>query len=229
MEPNKYDAVKDGRGMTSLRARERMIKSLMDQGIKNEIVLQALSAVPRHLFVDEALAHRAYEDTALPIGAGQTISAPYTVAQMTQVLLAGFTADNCGQMQILEIGTGSGYQAAVLAQCVGKVYSIERIRSLKIKAAQRIRQLGIKNCIIKHADGTQGLVSAAPFDAILVTAAAPQIPQDLLDQLKIGGRLIIPLGESEQSLHHIERRQDGLVNIKIAPAKFVPFLEGSVF
>ena len=229
IEPTKFQDLKEGRGMTSLRARERMIKYLSSKGIKEEAVLNAIFQVPRHLFIEEALAHRAYEDTPLPISAGQTISSPYIVALMTQTLLQGAVPDEFEQWNVLEIGTGSGYQAAVLSHLVARVYSLERIRALKIKAAQRIRQLSRNNCIIKHADGSIGLENKAPFDAILVTAAAPQIPEALLPQLKVGARLVIPLGETQQELHCIERTETGYDDRMIAPVRFVPFLEGSVF
>ena len=229
LEPNKFHELKDGRGMTSLRARERMLKYLESKGIKDETALAAIAQVPRHLFIEEALAHRAYEDTPLPISAGQTISSPYIVALMTQTIFQGVAPEALAQWKVLEIGTGSGYQAAVLSQVVAKVYSIERIRALKIKAAQRIRQLGINNCIIKHADGSLGLPNMAPFDAILVTAAASQLPEALLPQLKVGCRLVIPLGDQQQELRCIERNEEGFTDTMIAPVKFVPFLEGSVF
>ena len=228
MNEVKNEVKHSGRGMTSMRSRERMIQRLISEGIKDEATLEAVAQVPRHLFVEEALANRAYEDTALPIGSGQTISAPLTVAQMTQALVGGLSLEERAGLKVLEVGTGSGYQAAVLSACVGRVYTVERIRSLKIKAAQRIRQLGIHNCIVKHGDGGLGLPSYAPFDCILVAAAGPQVPLELIDQLKVGGHLIMPIGVEQQFLHHIEKTPTGMENKRLMPAHFVPFLEGWV-
>ncbi|PKO52688.1 MAG: protein-L-isoaspartate O-methyltransferase, partial [Betaproteobacteria bacterium HGW-Betaproteobacteria-20] len=174
--------------MTSLRTRERMLVRLREQGLKDEVVLSAISAIPRHIFVDEALSIRAYEDVALPIGFGQTISQPYIVARMSEILRNGKPLQ-----KVLEIGTGCGYQTAVLSKLAKEVYSVERIRPLVMKARGHLRELKCINVKLGHADGALGLPDLAPFDSIIVTAAASHIPQDLLDQLAIGGRLVIPV------------------------------------
>ncbi len=208
--------------MTSLRTRERMLVRLREQGIKDEIVLSAISAIPRHIFVDEALSIRAYEDVSLPIGFGQTISQPYIVARMTEILRNG----NALQ-KVLEIGTGCGYQTAVLSKLAKEVYSVERIRPLVMKARGHLRALKCINVKLDHADGNMGLPQLAPFDGILVTAAASHIPQDLLDQLAINGRLVIPVGTDEQVLYLVERiSQLDYRQTKLEPVKFVPLLGG---
>jgi len=212
-----------GIGMTSLRTRERMLTRLREQGIKDEVVLSAISAIPRHIFVDEALSIRAYEDVSLPIGFGQTISQPYIVARMSELL-----RNDQPLQKVLEIGTGCGYQTAVLSKISKEVYSVERIRPLVMKARGHLRELKCINVKLDHADGNMGLPQLAPFDAIIVTAAASHIPQDLLDQLVIGGRLVIPVGTDEQVLHLVERiSQAEYRQTKLEPVKFVPLLGGT--
>lgn len=211
-----------GIGMTSLRTRERMLVRLRDQGIKDEVVLSAISSIPRHIFVDEALSIRAYEDVSLPIGFGQTISQPYIVARMTEILRNSNTMN-----KVLEIGTGCGYQTAVLSRLAKEVYSVERIRPLVMKARGHLRELKCVNVKLDHADGNMGLPQIAPFDCIIVTAAASHIPQDLLDQLSISGRLVIPVGTDEQILYLVERiAQLEYRQTKLEPVKFVPLLGG---
>lgn len=208
--------------MTSLRTRERMLVRLREQGIKDEVVLAAISAIPRHIFVDEALSIRAYEDVSLPIGFGQTISQPYIVARMSEILRSGKPL-----LKVLEIGTGCGYQTAVLSRLAKEVYSVERIRPLVMKARNHLRELKCINVKLDHADGNMGLAQLAPFDAILVTAAASHIPQDLLDQLAVGGRLVIPVGTEEQILYLVERvSESNYHQTKLEPVKFVPLLGG---
>ncbi len=195
-----------GIGMTSQRTRDRLVERLREKGIRNEKVLDVIGNTPRHLFVDEALASRAYEDTALPIGYNQTISQPYIVAVMTDLV----TRNNPGK--VLEIGTGSGYQAAVLAPLVDKVYTVERIEPLATQARQRFRKLGIRNVRASYTDGTEGLPEFAPYDAIITTAAAEEIPDALLEQLSPeGGRLIIPVGSrARQTLMLVTRNDNNL-------------------
>jgi protein-L-isoaspartate(D-aspartate) O-methyltransferase len=208
--------------MTSLRTRERMLVRLREQGIQDEVVLAAISAIPRHIFVDEALSIRAYEDVSLPIGFGQTISQPYIVARMSEILRSGKPL-----LKVLEIGTGCGYQTAVLSRLAKEVYSVERIRPLVMKARNHLRELKCINVKLDHADGNMGLAQLAPFDAILVTAAASHIPQDLLDQLAVGGRLVIPVGTEEQILYLVERvSESNYRQTKLEPVKFVPLLGG---
>lgn len=211
-----------GIGMTSARTRERLIQRLMEQGIRDPRVLDRIRNVPRHLFVDEALSSRAYEDTALPIGFGQTISQPYVVARMTEAVTVGGTPE-----KVLEVGTGCGYQTAVLAPLVGKLYSIERIAPLVEKAKERVKQLGIRNVRFKHADGAEGWKSQAPFDAILVAAAPHSVPMKLLEQLKDGGRLVAPIGpEGQQELLRLTRRGDQYMRERLGFVSFVPLLGG---
>ena len=215
----------DGIGMTSRRTRERLIQRLMDQGIKSTKVLEVIRSIPRHLFLDEALAHRSYEDTALPIGHNQTLSQPYIVAKMTEILMAS------GELnKVLEIGTGSGYQTAVLASLVGKVYSVERIRQLQDKARQRLSRLSIHNALLRHRDGGMGLPEESPFDGIIVTAAPWQVPQELLEQLSpTGGRLVIPVGNNDsQDLLLIVRNGDDYQSNVIESVRFVPLLAGVI-
>lgn len=215
-----------GVGMTSLRTRERLIQRLRDQGVINMKVLDVMLNTPRHLFLDEALAHRAYEDTALPIGHGQTISQPYIVARMTEILL-GATGGKLNK--VLEVGTGSGYQTSILAQLVPSVYSVERIKPLQDKARERFRQIGLRNIQLRHADGGFGWPEAGPYDGILSTAAPQAIPEDLLNQLAPGGVLVIPVGGREQQLHLILRDADTnkfIIQV-LEPVKFVPFLSGT--
>lgn len=211
-----------GRGMTSRRTRDRMIARLRDQGISNDQVLAVMAEVPRHIFVDEALESRAYEDTALPIGHNQTISQPYIVARMTELLL-----EKGMPKKVLEIGTGCGYQTAVLANLVPQVYSVERIEPLIKKARDLLWQLDLKTIGFKHSDGSWGWPEQAPFDAILVAAAPAVIPPALLDQLAIGGVMVIPVGtESGQQLHRITRTEQGFEDEIIERVLFVPFLTG---
>ena len=210
-----------GIGMTSQRTRARMVERLREQGIKDEVVLAAIGAIPRHIFIDEALASRAYENISLPIGFGQTISNPYIVARMNELLRAG------GELgKVLEIGTGCGYQAAVMARLAREVYSVERIVQLVGKARQHLRELRLNNVRLKHADGGIGLPDVAPFDGIIMAAAATHIPQTLLAQLAIGGRLVLPLGSAEQRLHVVERTPQGYQEISLEVVKFVPLLQG---
>ena len=211
-----------GIGMTSLRTRERMLVRLREQGVKDEVVLSAISAIPRHIFVDEALSIRAYEDVSLPIGFGQTISQPYIVARMSEILRNGQPLQ-----KVLEIGTGCGYQTTVLSKLAKEVYSVERIRPLVMKARGHLRELKCVNVKLGHSDGTMGLPELSPFDAIIVTAAASHIPQDLLDQLAIGGRLVIPVGIEEQVLMLVERKSEkDYRHTKLESVKFVPLLGG---
>ena len=208
--------------MTSVRTRQRLVRRLWEEGIRNEAVLEAIMNTPRHLFVDEALASRAYEDTALPIGFGQTISQPFVVARMTEILLDGFKP-----RKVLEVGTGSGYQTAVLAALVAQVYTVERIGKLLERARQAVQTLGLSNVFMKHDDGNMGWPRYAPFDAIIVTAATPEIPMDLLRQLTMGGRLIAPMGNPEaQQLVVLERKGAGIEKRVLDPVVFVPLLGG---
>ncbi len=215
-----------GLGMTSQRTRERLVQRLMDQGISNWEVLDVMRNTPRHIFLDEALSHRAYEDTALPIGFGQTLSQPYIVARMTEVLLGA-----AGSLdKVLEVGTGSGFQTSVLAQLVKQVYSVERIEPLQAKAKQRLWDLGIRNVRFKHTDGGFGWPEVGPFNAIL-SAAAPQVmPKDLLAQLAPNGVLVIPIGGEEQELHLVMRDgdSDNFITQILEPVKFVPLKSGTV-
>lgn len=209
----------NGIGMTSQRTRERLVQRLRDKGVRNEQVLLAMMRVPRHLLVDEALASRAYDDTPLPIGHGQTISQPYIVARMTEALLAQ------GPLRsVLEIGTGSGYQTAILAALVPKVYTVERIAALGAGAKQKLRGLGMTNIEFRIDDGGRGWPEAAPFDAIIVTAAATQIPSALIEQLAIGARLIIPVGDDCQQLICATRTQDGIATEHLELVNFVPLI-----
>lgn len=211
-----------GIGMTSARTRDRLVQRLRDQGIRSRDVLEQIRNVPRHLFVDEALASRAYEDTALPIGLGQTISQPFVVARMTEALLDGFTGEN-----VLEIGTGCGYQTAVMAPLVKKIYSVERIPELLRKTRQRLRDLDIYNVQFRPGDGWEGWPKYAPYDGIIVTAAAPQLPEKLLEQLAPGGRLIIPVGPSgRQDLTMVTRKDDHFEQVSLGAVSFVPLVPG---
>ena len=210
-----------GIGMTSQRTRARMVERLRKEGITDEGVLAALGVVPRHLFVEEALASRAYDDDALPIGFSQTISQPYVVALMIQTLRAGRELG-----KVLEIGTGCGYQAAVLAQLALEVYSIERIAPLLTKARANLRGLRLANLRLKHADGNLGLAQAAPFDSIILAAAARQLPQTLLQQLAPGGRMILPFGSSQQVLRLVQRTRSGYSETTLDAVRFVPMQMG---
>ena len=212
-----------GIGMTSQRTRERLIKRLTDQGISDAAVLDVIRTTPRHLFLEEAMAHRAYEDVSLPIGFQQTLSQPYIVARMTELLLAG------GPLQrVLEIGTGSGYQTAVLARLVGEVYSVERIKPLLSQARRRLRQLRLRNVHMQHADGSLGWADRGPFDGILAAAAPETIPGELLEQLAPGGRLVIPVGDGAQNLQVVVRTGEGYETERVEPVRFVPLLRGTV-
>lgn len=213
-----------GIGMTSQRTRDRLVARLREEGIRNEAVLDVIRNTPRHLFVDEALASRAYEDTALPIGYNQTISQPYVLAAMTDLIISN------NPKKVLEIGTGSGYQAAVLAPLVEKVYTVERIEPLAKQARQRFRKLGLRNVRASYSDGTEGLPDFAPYDAIITTAASEQIPQALLEQLsEDGGRLVIPLGGPNlQRLTLVTRRGNSYEQESLDPVVFVPLLSGQV-
>ena len=212
-----------GIGMTSQRTRNRMVDRLRDRGIENELVLDTLASVPRHLFVDEAMATRAYEDSALPIGNGQTISQPYVVARMTEVLL-----DQGPISKVLEVGTGSGYQAAILSQLVDSVYTVERIKNLLDKARHRFRALEYRNVHTRYSDGSWGWPGNGPYEAIIVTAAPASVPEPLLDQLQIGGRMIVPVGNQrrQQMLTVITRTRSGFEREELSDVKFVPFLSG---
>jgi len=211
-----------GIGMTSMRTRERMVGRLKEQGITNHKILDAMRNTPRHLFVDEALASRAYEDTALPIGYNQTISQPYIVAKMTELLLAS------GPLaKVLEIGTGCGYQTAVLSQLVDHVYTVERIQPLQKKAKNLVWSLKHKNISYLHSDGGWGWPEHAPYDGILVTAAPPEIPEMLLRQLAVGGVMVIPIGHAGgQELQRVTRNASGFEVEILESVNFVPFLSG---
>lgn len=200
----------------------QLTKKLVEAGIQNEQVLQAVAITPRELFIEDALAHKAYENTALPIGQGQTISQPYIVARMTELLL------KTQPTKVLEVGTGSGYQAAVLAQLVPQLFTIERIKSLQIQARQRLKKLDLHNVSFKYGDGWQGWSSKAPFDGILVTAAAASIPEALLSQLANHGVLIIPVGDDTQQLLKITRTNDTFSSEVIEGVRFVPLVNGDL-
>ncbi len=213
-----------GIGMTSLRTRERMIKRLAEQGITNTKILEIMRNTPRHIFVDEALASRAYEDVALPIGYNQTISQPYIVAKMTELLIR---STHRHLNKVLEIGTGSGYQTAVLSQIADHVYSIERILPLQRKAKNYLWELKLKNISFMYADGTTGWADYAPFDGILVSAAPAEVPEALRQQLAIGGVMVIPVGMSgKQVLQRVTRTEYGYETEQFDPVAFVPFLSG---
>jgi protein-L-isoaspartate(D-aspartate) O-methyltransferase len=225
MPPRNLGAETQGLGMTSQRARDRLVERLKAEGIRDPRVLEAIRTVPRHLFIDEALASRAYEDTALPIGRGQTISQPWVVARMTECLI-----EHGIPQRVLELGTGSGYQAAVLATLVPQVYTVERIDELLRQARRRLRRLGIDNVRSRHDDGRLGWPECAPFDAIIVTAAAEQLDPALLEQLGPGGVLVAPVGNSlAQQLLRFRRREDGsLQSDSLGPVMFVPLLGGTL-
>ena len=212
----------EGIGMTSRRTRMRLVERLRDSGIRDLRVLDAIARVPRHIFLDEALSHRAYEDTALPIGHQQTLSQPYIVARMTEMLLAS------QPRRVLELGTGSGYQTAILSELVEEVYSVERIRPLLEKARTRMSRLKYRNVRLRHADGGIGWPEVAPFDGIMVTAAPGDVPPGLLEQLADGGTMVIPLGEGEQMLTCIHRQGDEFIREPVEPVRFVPLLSGVV-
>lgn len=212
-----------GIGMTSARTRDRLIERLREEGIRDERVLAAIRAIPRHIFVDEALSSRAYEDMALPIGAGQTISQPYIVARMTEALVDGKRLG-----KVLEVGSGCGYQTAVLASLVDRVYSLERIESLIGPARERLHAMGFSNVRMRHADGLAGWPAHAPYDGILVAAAPGYVPSALLEQLKVGGRMVIPVGvQGAQRLMLLVRSEDGVEEETLANVSFVPLVAGT--
>ena len=218
------DSRVSGIGMTSARTRERLVQRLKDNGIRNAVILDRIRSVPRHLFVDEAISSRAYEDVALPIGFGQTISQPWIVARMTEALLEGGPLNN-----VLEIGTGCGYQTAVLAPLVGKIYSIERVAPLLERARERLKELEIRNVRFRHGDGGQGWPTHAPYDGILVAAAPHAIPDILVEQLAPGGRMVLPIGaEGEQELMRITREPDRIKRERLGAVAFVPLVQGPV-
>jgi protein-L-isoaspartate(D-aspartate) O-methyltransferase len=212
-----------GIGMTSARTRDRLVQRLRDQGITNLAVLDRIRNVPRHIFVDEALGSRAYEDTALPIGFGQTISQPFIVARMTEALLEG------GPLRsVLEVGTGCGYQTTVLAPLVDRLYTIERIEPLMVRAKERVKELGIRNVRFRYGDGIAGWKAHSPFDGILVAAAPLTVPEALIKQLKVGGRLLVPVGpEGEQELIRFTRKEQRVDKESLGPVAFVPLLGGT--
>ena len=210
-----------GIGMTSQRTRERLIQRLMDQGITRFEVLEAIRSVPRHLFVDEALAHRSYEDTALPIGYGQTLSQPYVVAKMSELALA-----QGRPKKVLELGSGSGYQTAILASLVDEICAIERIKPLLERARKQLRALRVRNVRLRHGDGLDGWASEAPFDLILGAAAPERLPTQLLEQLAPGGRLILPVGGEQQQLIMVTATPEGYVEEVIEEVNFVPMVRG---
>jgi len=214
-----------GIGMTSQRTRSRLVSRLRDKGIKEESVLAAIESTPRHIFIDEAMAHRAYEDTALPIGMGQTISQPYIVARMTEILVDSGIMGN-----VLEIGTGCGYQTSILSKLSFQVFTIERIAALQKLAVERFKELALNNISFKHGDGFLGWSVHSPFDAIIVTAAPDNIPPILVDQLAEGGRMIIPISQSsgEQQLVLLEKTADGMTQLEVETVKFVPLLSGTL-
>jgi protein-L-isoaspartate(D-aspartate) O-methyltransferase len=214
-------SARDGIGMTSERTRMRMIEMLRAEGINNERVLGAMTEIPRHLFVEEGIASRAYEDVALPIGHGQTISSPFIVAIMTQLLL-----EKQPMNKVLEIGTGCGYQTAVLARLVKEVYSLERIAPLMDKARRHLRDLRFYNVRYKHVDGHGGYQEAAPFDGILMAASATHVPDALKQQLAVGGRMVLPVGTDDQWLYVIDRNENGFTERRCAAVRFVPLVPG---
>jgi protein-L-isoaspartate(D-aspartate) O-methyltransferase len=212
-----------GIGMTSARTRDRLVQRLREQGITDERVLERVRYLPRHIFVDEALASRAYEDTALPIGWGQTISQPYIVARMTEALLQGGPL-----LKVLEIGTGCGYQTAVLSPFAERIFSVERIEPLVRRARDRLKELDIRNVRLKHGDGLKGWPTQSPFDGIIAAAAPLTMPETLVQQLAPGGRLIVPVGpEGQQQLVRLTRRETGIQRENLGPVAFVPLLGGT--
>ncbi|WP_371372962.1 protein-L-isoaspartate(D-aspartate) O-methyltransferase [Thalassotalea aquiviva] len=208
----------------SQRSGELLAQQLVAAGIKNPRVLSAIANTPRHAFVPEILAHKAYDNTALPIGQGQTISQPYIVAKMTELLLS----DHAGNDNVLEIGTGSGYQTSILAQLFNRVYTVERIKSLQWQAKRRLQSIDLHNISMKHGDGWKGWANKGPYQAIIVTAAASAVPKALLEQLVDGGKLIIPVGEQHQTLQLITRQGDDFKSEKIEAVRFVPLVPGDL-
>lgn len=214
-------ATRTGIGMTSQRTRTRMVERLREQGISDSRVLAAMGLVPRHIFIEQALANRAYDDTALPLGFGQTISQPYVVARMIEILIAGRELG-----KTLEIGAGCGYQAAILGILSKQVFAVERIAPLLARARDNLKQIRLSHIRLKHTDGNLGLPEAAPFDTIILAAAAPHVPQTLLAQLAPGGRLVMPLGAAEQVISLVERTAKGFVETRFDAVRFVPLLPG---
>ncbi|MDE0178074.1 MAG: protein-L-isoaspartate(D-aspartate) O-methyltransferase [Gammaproteobacteria bacterium] len=213
-----------GIGMTSRRTRDRLVGRLREQGIADERVLDTIAVVPRHIFVDEALAHRAYEDSALPIGHGQTISQPYLVAAMTEAILSG---DGGAPCRVLEIGTGSGYQTAILATLVEQVYTVERIGGLLQRARERLRALGVRNVRFNHGDGNLGWSEHSPFDAVMVTAGASHIPDAVMDQMADGAHLVIPVGKGDvKELKRLRKSGDAWRQETLDEVRFVPLVRG---
>jgi protein-L-isoaspartate(D-aspartate) O-methyltransferase len=214
-------AMLTGIGMTSQRTRARMIERLREQGISDNRVLHAMGLVPRHIFLEQALANRAYDDTALPLGFGQTISQPYVVARMIELLIGGRELG-----KTLEIGAGCGYQAAILGVLSKQVFAVERIAPLLVRARVNLKQLRLSHIRLKHADGNLGLPEAAPFDTIILAAAAASVPRSLLGQLAPGGRLVMPLGSVAQVISLIERNESGFTETRFDAVRFVPLLPG---
>lgn len=211
-----------GIGMTSQRTRMRLVDRLREQGVQNELILEIISRTPRHALIDEALAHRAYEDTALPIGFNQTISQPYIVARMTEELLADGALKH-----VLEVGTGSGYQTAILSQLAERVYTVERIAGLAMRARERLDAMGYRNISFRHSDGGSGWAEKGPFDAIMVTAAPRTVPEELILQLADNGRMLVPVGEpSQQELFMIRKIDGEILQTSLEPVRFVPLLGG---
>jgi protein-L-isoaspartate(D-aspartate) O-methyltransferase len=214
-------AATTGIGMTSQRTRTRMVERLRAQGIRDSRVLHAMGLVPRHIFIEKALANRAYDDTALPLGFGQTISQPFVVARMIEILISGRELG-----KTLEIGAGCGYQAAILGVLSKSVFAVERIAPLLVRARDNLKQIKLSHIRLKHADGHLGLPEAAPFDTIILAAAAADVPQTLLAQLAPGGRLVMPLGSAEQLISLFERTESGIVETRFDAVRFVPLLPG---
>ncbi|PCJ48845.1 MAG: protein-L-isoaspartate O-methyltransferase [Gammaproteobacteria bacterium] len=214
-----------GIGMTSQRTRRRLVQRLEEEGIRNQDVLNIMASTPRHIFIDEALSHKAYDDISLPIGRGQTISQPYIVARMTEILLESGPCE-----RVLEIGTGSGFQTAILAQLMGKVFSIERIKALQDKARKHLAVLRLMNVEYRYGDGGEGWIEKGPFDGIIVTAAPAVLPRELMQQLKDGGRMIVPVGamDGEQHLCLIQRVGDEFEKHILEAVRFVPLLGGAL-
>lgn len=205
------------------RSAHQLAQTLYNEGIRNQKVLDAIASTPRHLFVDSVLQHKSYQNTALPIGLGQTISQPFIVARMTELLLS-YGLNH----KVLEIGTGSGYQSAILAQCFDMVYSVERIKSLQWQARRRLQNLDLHNVKMKHGDGWKGWQANAPFDAIMLTAAPSEVPSAILDQLSVNGVLIAPIGEQQQYLTLIKRTTQGFSKEILEPVRFVPLVAGEL-
>jgi len=222
-DPKRQVARRQGIGMTSQRTRERLVDQLKELGVSDPRVLEVMRTTSRHLFVDEALAHRAYEDKSLPIGHNQTLSRPYTVARMSELLLA-----SCSAKKVLEVGTGSGYQTCVLAQLVPRLFTMERIEPLLARAKERLQEMEIHNVVYRHGDGYQGWPAREPFDGILVTAAPAEVPKELQWQLAEGGCMIIPVGGDEQHLIKITRSGNHFSQQKVEAANFVPLVEGLI-